>query len=72
MLTDMVRVANTSPPLCKADATFVREVIGVFSYYTRAVDPTQFTQLNKLAPRQAVPTEALLADTMHFLQYAAT
>ena len=63
---------DTTPPLNSHDTKYIQQVIGVFLYYARAVDPTMLAPLNKLASRQALPTEALLTDVRHFLQYAAS
>lgn len=63
---------DTSPALAPADIKFIQEVIGVFLYYARTVDPTMLAPLNKLASRQTRPTEQLLREVHHFLQYAAT
>ena len=65
-------VHDDSPAVSVADAKFIREVIGVFLYYARAVDSTMLAPLSKLASRQATPTAALLDAVQHFLQYAAT
>jgi hypothetical protein len=62
---------DTSPTLDVTRAKFIQEVIGVF-LYSRAVDPTMFTTLNKLASRQAIPTENLFSDVQHFLRYASS
>jgi hypothetical protein len=63
---------DTSQVLDPTRAKYIQEVIGVFLYYSRAVDPTMFTTLNKLASRQALPTEKLLSEVQHFLNYAAS
>ena len=63
---------DISAPLAAAQVKFIQEVIGVFLYYARTVDPTMLAPLNKLASRQAHPTEHLLREVHHFLQYAAT
>jgi len=63
---------DDSPPVSAATGTFIREVIGVFLYYGRAIDPNMLTPLGKLASRQAHPTVALHDAVLHFLQYAAT
>ena len=47
---------DTSPPVSESEATFIREVIGVFLYYARAVDPTMLPTLSKLSLGQGVPT----------------
>ncbi len=70
---DTVPAPDTSPPLTSDEIKFVQAVIGVFLYYARAVDPTMLTQLSKLATMQSPnPTQHLLAQVGHFLQYAAT
>ena len=63
---------DDSLPVSPEIATFIREVIGVFLYYARAVDVNMLTPLSKLASRQANPTVALHEAVLHFLQYAAT
>ena len=64
--------ANESPPLSKADKKFVQEVVGVFLYYTRAVDLTMLAALGSLASEQASPTENTMKKVLVFLDYAAT
>ena len=60
-------------PLCSdEDAKFIREVVGVFMYYARAIDITMATPLSKLSIGQARPTTRTLDAVMYFLQYAAT
>jgi len=63
---------DTSAPCSASEAAFIREVVGVFMYYARAVDPTMAQTLSRLSLGQGVPTVALLAAVLHFLQYAAT
>eukprot|EP00804_Cyclotella_cryptica_P023186 CCRYP_000381-RA/>CCRYP_000381-RA protein AED:0.13 eAED:0.11 QI:0/0/0/1/0.33/0.25/4/0/1130 len=63
---------DTSPPLSKPDALFVKEVIGVFLYYARAVDCTMLAALGSLAAQQANPTQLTLSYVKHFLDYAAS
>jgi hypothetical protein len=58
--------------LTPAEVKFVQEVIGVFLYYSRAVDSTMFTTLNKLASQQSKPSKSLLSAVAHFLQYASS
>ena len=64
--------ADDSPLCTEAEATFIREVVGVFLYYARAIDITMATPLSKLSIGQAKPTTRNLAAVMYFLQYAAT
>jgi hypothetical protein len=51
---------------------FIQEVVGVLSWYARAVDPTIICAVNKLASRQARPTEAVVKDAHQLLDYVAT
>ena len=51
---------------------FIRQVVGVFLYYVRAVDETMLCALNKIASRRAKPTDTLMKDVYRFLQYAAS
>lgn len=70
-----VQYANDDLNLPKLDpqrTKFIQEVIGVFLYYSRAVDSTMFTTINKLATRQSYPTLSLYNDIHHFLKYAAS
>ena len=41
-------------------------------YYARAIDCTMLCAVNRLASRQAEPTQELLRDTYHLLYYAQT
>jgi hypothetical protein len=50
----------------------IQQILGTFLYYARAVDETMLCALNKMASRQANPTEDLMKDVERFLQYAAT
>ena len=68
---------ETTPPPPEAceyvDATlktFVQEVTGVFLFYSRAVDPTMLTAVNKISMEQAKPTVATLAAVDRLLSYA--
>jgi len=69
-----IQYASTddSPPVTATQTTFIREVIGVFLYYARAVDPTMLSTLSKLSLGQSTPTMATYDAILHFLQYAAT
>ena len=50
--------------------TFVQEVTGVFLFYSRAVDPTMLTAVNKISSEQSNPTEATLKAVDRLLSYA--
>ena len=63
---------DASPPIDGTKTKRIQQVIGVFLYYARAVDESMLCALNKLASRQADPTEELERDVNRFLQYSAT
>ena len=50
----------------------LQQVVGVFLYYARAVDPTMLHALNVLATQQAKGTENTIKAMNHFLNYCAT
>jgi hypothetical protein len=54
-----------------AAKTRIQEIVGVFLFYARAVDPTMLTAVNKLASKQANPTENVVAASERLMQYAA-
>ena len=63
----------TEDELTPVDAktkTFVQEVTGVFLFYSRAVDPTMLTAINKISMQQASPTRATLKAIDRLLSYA--
>jgi hypothetical protein len=68
----LVAPEDTTPPLSAASATRLREIVGVFLFYAVAVDCTMLVALGRLASSQATPTEAVLPNLAHFLQYAAS
>ena len=59
-----------SIPLTAAEITELQEIVGVFLFYSRAVDPTMLTAINKIASRQAKPTSLIKQEVERFLQYA--
>jgi hypothetical protein len=63
---------ESSPITDPAQMKFIRQVVRVFLYYSRAVDETMLCSLNKIASRQATPTDDLLKDVHRVLQYAAS
>ena len=64
--------ADTSPILSTADKTRIQQIVGVFLYYARAVDPTMLPALNELGSQQANPTARTAQLIAQFLDYAAT
>jgi hypothetical protein len=63
---------DDSPPVGPAEQKFIQEVVGVLGWYARAVDPTIICAVNKLASRQARPTENVVKDALQLLDYVAT
>ena len=46
-------MVGPSVPLTAAEIKELQEIVGVFLFYSRAVDPTMLTAINKIASRQA-------------------
>jgi len=63
--------AASLEPVDAKTKTFVQEVTGVFLFYSRAVDPTMLTAVNKISMEQAKPTRATLKAVDRLLSYAA-
>jgi len=60
----------SSVPLTDAELKEMQEIVGVFLFYSRAVDPTMLTAINKIASRQSKPTSLIKQEIERFLQYA--
>jgi hypothetical protein len=65
-----VPLEEPSVPLTASEKLEVQEIVGVFLFYARAVDPTMLTAINKIASRQAKPTSLIKKEVERFLQYA--
>jgi hypothetical protein len=63
-------IEEPSLPLTAAEILELQEIVGVFLFYARAVDPTMLTAINKIASRQAKPTSLIKKEVERFLQYA--
>lgn len=70
--TPQEATTDDSPAVGPAEQKFIQEVVGVLGWYARAVDPTIVCAVNKLASRQARPTEAVVKDALQLLDYVAT
>ena len=70
--TDELATEDTSPPLPPDRVKWIQQVLGVFLYYARAVDPSMLTALNKIATLQRHATEHVENKVKRFLRYAAT
>jgi hypothetical protein len=62
---------DDTDPLSAADTKTLQEIVGSMLYYARAVDPTMLTTTNTIASLQSKPTQALRAQAVRLLQYAA-
>jgi hypothetical protein len=62
---------NPYPPLSDAQKLELQEIIGVFLFYARAVDPLMITAVNKLGCVQAVATTQILEAVDRFMSYAS-
>jgi len=70
--TPQEATTDDSPAVGPEEQKFIQEVVGVLGWYARAVDPTIVCAVNKLASRQARPTEAVVKDALQLLDYVAT
>ena len=66
-----VRPEPPSPPLTAAETLELQEIVGVFLFYARAVDPLMITAINKIGLRQSKPTRLIQAEIERFFQYAS-
>ena len=60
-----------SPSLSPAQILRVQEIVGVFLYYSRAVDPMMVVAINKIGSKQASADATLMIEVERFLQYAS-
>jgi len=63
---------DSSPPATKEEENYIRQVVGVLLYYSRAVDLTILVGLSSLAAAQSLPTAYTLYLIKWLLNYAAT
>jgi hypothetical protein len=57
-------------PISAEAKTRIQQIVGVFLFYARAVDPTMLCAVNKLASKQAAPTVDTATQADRILQYA--
>ena len=62
---------NESKPLTAAQLLELQEIVGVFLFYARAVDPLMITAINKIGSSQADATTNVLAQIDRFISYAS-
>jgi hypothetical protein len=58
-------------PLSETQKLEMQEIVGVFLFYARAVDPLMLTAINKIGSSQATPTTSILVQIDRFLAYAS-
>jgi len=63
---------DTTQALRKEQTRLLREIIGTFLFYARAVDNTMLVALGTLAAAQSKGTEATMDAAVHLLNYAAS
>jgi len=63
---------DDSPPLDKADKTFIQQVTGTFLFSGRAVDSPLLTPLSAIASQQGAPTENTMKRTKQLLDFVAS
>jgi hypothetical protein len=64
-------IEGPSTPLSPDEIQELQEIVGVFLFYARAVDPTMLTAINKIASRQSKATSLIRKEVDRFLQYAS-
>ena len=70
--SNLIKPEEDSPPVGKEDEKYIRQVVGSFLYYARAVDLTILTALNDIASEQSKPTERTLQRVEQLLDYMET
>ena len=70
--SDEIVQEKDSPPVSKADEKYIRQVVGSFLYYARAVDLTILAALSDIAAEQAQPTERTMKRVEQLLDYMHT
>jgi hypothetical protein len=70
--TQIIKDESTKlPSLTPAQLLRLQEVVGVFLYYSRAVDPLMITAINKIGSSQSNADISILDKVQRFLQYAS-
>ena len=59
------------PKLAPPEANTVNQVVGIFIYYARAVDPKMLVALNIIATEQANSTESTSKSVTQLINYSA-
>ena len=69
-----IQVENkyTSPGISASRIKHIQDVVVIFAWYGRAVDPKMTETISSIASRQSTATEKLEKEVKHFLEYCAT
>jgi hypothetical protein len=62
---------DNSPPLNPDEIKLLQQIVGVYLYYARAVDPTMLTAVNHIASLLSTPTKQLLEYADRLIAYSA-
>jgi hypothetical protein len=65
-----VHPEEPSTALSPEELKELQEIVGVFLFYARVVDPTMFTAINKIASHQSKPASHIKKEVERFLEYA--
>ena len=60
-----VEDAPESFPATAEEKTYIQQVVGMFLYYARAVDPTMLVALSAIASDQSAPTKTTIEKWNH-------
>jgi len=63
---------DTTPTLSADGIKAIQEVVGMFSWYSRAADPTMAKTLSSIAARQSKATTKVKEEVKQFLDYCAS
>ena len=69
--TQQVTPEIQSEPLTAEQRLELQEIVGVFLFYARAVDPLMITAINKIGSAQATATTQILEQVERFISYAS-
>ena len=67
-----VQQPENTPFLNKDDTKYVQQVVGVFLYYTRALDITMLPALNQIGSQQTQPTQRVMKKIQRLMDYTNT
>jgi hypothetical protein len=69
---NMQKPEDTSRQLSPAEKKFIQEIMGVFFYYSWAVNSTRLTALSAIASAQAEPTKNTMTRCRQFFDSTTT